>query len=459
MGAAGNAANSAAKAPAASALLRAWRHDDAGFNEFFEKLCRRRETSAGSAEAAARKILDAVRMQGDAALRACTREFDGAELTTLEVSPEEWDAACAAVSAADRAALETAARRVRAFHERQAQAVQSGFEFRDACGARLGQRVHPLQRVGIYVPGGKAAYPSTVIMNATPALCAGVPEIIMTTPPDAQGRIQNEVLLAARIVGVHRVFKLGGAQAVAALAYGSESVPRVDKIVGPGNAYVQAAKRLVFGTVDIDSEAGATEVLIVADESADPDDLAVDLISQAEHEEGASALLVAWDAELVRRVCDALARRLPGLARERIARRALAQNGAALIARDMSHALELADAYAPEHLVLALRDAEAAHERVKNAGTVFLGAHTPVAAGDYLAGPNHVLPTGGAARFFSPLGTGDFVKRSAFVRFEPETLRELGGDIIRLAEMEGLTAHGESVRRRLEKDAEENKHD
>lgn len=451
----GNAAKSAAKAPAASALLRACRHDEAGFDDFFEKLCRRREATGASAEAAAREILDAVRGQGDAALRAYTRRFDGAELSALEVSPEEWDAACAAVSAADLAALETAARRVRAFHERQAQA---GFTFRDAAGALMGQRVHPLQRVGLYVPGGKASYPSTVIMNAVPARAAGVPEIIMTTPPDASGRIPNAVLAAARMAGVHRVFKLGGAQAVAALAYGSESVPRVDKIVGPGNAYVQAAKRLVFGTVDIDSEAGATEVLIVADESADPEYLAADLLSQAEHEEGASALLVAVDAELVRRVCTALARRLPGLSRERIARSALEQRGAALIARDIPHALALADAYAPEHLVLALRDAEAAHDRVKNAGTVFLGAHTPVAAGDYLAGPSHVLPTGGAARFFSPLGAGDFVKRTAFVRFEPETLRELGGDIIRLAEMEGLTAHGESVRRRLEKDAEEKKH-
>lgn len=451
----GNAAKSAAKAPAASELLRVLRHDDAGFDDFFETLCRRREVSGKSAEAVAREILDEVRRQGDAALRAYTRSFDGAELSALEVAPDEWEAAAEAVSAADRAALETAARRVRAFHERQ---VQAGFEFRDADGARLGQRVHPLQRAGLYVPGGKAAYPSTVIMNAVPAAAAGVPEIIMTTPPDADGRIQDEVLLAARIAGVHRVFKLGGAQAVAALAFGSESVPRVDKIVGPGNAYVQAAKRLVFGTVDIDSEAGATEVLIVADAGAEPDTLAADLISQAEHEEGASALLVAADAALIREVCAALARRLPGLARERIARSALEQRGAALVARDIPHALELADAYAPEHLVLALRDAEAALERVKNAGTVFLGSHTPVAAGDYLAGPNHVLPTGGTARFFSPLGTGDFVKRTAFVRFEPETLRALGGDIIRLAEMEGLTAHGASVRCRLEKDAEEKKH-
>jgi histidinol dehydrogenase len=338
--------------------------------------------------------------------------------------------------------------RVREFHRKR---IPSSWEMREEGGALMGQRVRPLQRVGVYVPGGKAAYPSTVIMNAVPASVVEVPEIVMATPPGKDGSILPEVLMAARVAGVHRVFKMGGAQAVAALAYGTDSVPRVDKIVGPGNAFVQAAKRLVFGEVDIDSEAGATEVVVVADRSATPAWVAADLISQAEHEEGASAVLITTAKSLVTRVQDQLAKQLKTLDRSRIARQSLTANGAAVVARDLAHALELANRYAPEHLVLALDDADTALKSVTNAGTVFLGHYSPVAVGDYLAGPNHVLPTGGTARFFSPLGIEDFLKRTAFVRFEPPKLRELGADVIRLAELEGFTGHGASVELRLQK--------
>jgi histidinol dehydrogenase len=276
-----------------------------------------------------------------------------------------------------------------------------------------------------------------------------VPEILMATPPGKDGRVRDEVLMAARVAGVHRVFKMGGAQAIAAFAYGTQSVPRVDKIVGPGNAYVQRAKKLVFGDVAIDSEAGATEVVVIADKSSTPAWVAADLISQAEHEEGASAILITPQKAVAQRVKEQIEKQLRGLAREKIARAALHARGAILVAKDIDHAFELANRYAPEHLVIATDDAEAQLKRVKNAGTVFLGHYTPVAVGDYLAGPNHVLPTGGTARFFSPLGIDDFLKRTAFVRFEPPKLRELGADVIRLAALEGFTGHGNSVELRL----------
>jgi len=315
----------------------------------------------------------------------------------------------------------------------------------------MGQRVRPLARVGIYVPGGKAAYPSTVIMNAVPASVVEVPEIVMATPPGADGRIRPEVLMAARVAGVHRIFKMGGAQAIAALAYGTESVPAVDKVVGPGNVWVAAAKRLVFGDVAIDCEAGPTEVLVVADRNATPAWVAADLISQAEHDEASHAVLVTWIKPLVPRVQEQVEKQLAKLDRAKIARKALQTNGVIVVARDVDEALELADRYAPEHMVLAMDSAESVLKRVRNAGTIFLGHYTPVAVGDYMAGPNHVLPTGGTARFFSPLGVEDFLKRMSFVRFEPPKLRELGADVIRLAQLEGLGGHGQSVELRLQK--------
>ncbi len=430
-------------------LLPVYLHGEQRFERAFERLRHKRRAGQRRLDEQVRAVVDAVRRGGDRKVLAYTKQFDGASLTRLEVTREEWDEACACVAPADRAALSHAIKRVRAFHRRR---VPTSWEFSESDG-RLGQRVRPLARVGIYVPGGKARYPSTVVMNAAPAAVARVPEILMATPPGRDGRLDPVVLLAARLAGVQRVFKMGGAQAVAALAFGTESVPGVDKIVGPGNAFVQAAKRLLFGVVDIDSEAGPTEVLVVADASARAAWVAADLISQAEHEEQAQALLITTLPRLARRVNAALEAQLRGLERERIARRALERNGAIFVVPGLTRALALADAYAPEHLVLAVADPDAALERVANAGTVFLGHHTPVAVGDYLAGPNHVLPTGGTARFFSPLGTQDFLKRTAFVKFGPSRLGALGADAIRLARLEGFTAHGASISLRLRGDA------
>jgi histidinol dehydrogenase len=421
---------------------------EAGFETAFGRLVQRRSQDAGDVERAVREILARVRRGGDRELRACVREFDGADLGALEVGREEWDAAVGAVDPADRAALGKAAMRVRDFHRKR---IPSSWEVREEGGGLFGQRVRPLERVGIYVPGGTAVYPSSVIMNAVPASVVEVPEIVMATPPRPDGSVRPEVLMAARVAGVHRIFKMGGAQAIAALAFGTESVPRVDKIVGPGNVYVAAAKRLVFGEVAIDSEAGPTEVLVVADRSATPSWVAADLLSQAEHDELACAVLITSQKALAQRVHDQLAKQLKQLERGRIAKKALAGRGAIVVARDLAECLELANRYAPEHLVLALEDAEEQVKNVKNAGAIFVGHYTPVAVGDYLAGPNHVLPTGGTARFFSPLGVQDFLKRTSVLRFEPPKLRELGMDVMRLADLEGLSGHRRSVDLRLQK--------
>jgi histidinol dehydrogenase len=421
---------------------------DAGFERAFEKLCHRQQARDESVDKVVRKILEGVRENGDAEVLALTRKLDGASLDELEVERDEWDAGVAKVPAADRAALGKAAMRVREFHKKR---IPASWEMREEGGAFMGHRVRALARVGIYVPGGKAAYPSTVIMNAVPASVVEVPEIVMATPPERDGSVNPAVLLSARVAGVHRVFKMGGAQAIAALAYGTQTVPRVDKIVGPGNAYVQHAKRLVFGEVGIDSEAGPTEVLVVADKSATPAWVAADLLSQAEHEEDASAIFITHVRPLVAKVKEQLQRQLEDLDRAKIARESLRRNGVIVLSRDLEQSFELANRYAPEHLVIASDAAETLLKKVANAGTVFLGHYTPVAVGDYLAGPNHVLPTGGTARFFSPLGVDDFLKRTAFVRFEPPKLRELGSDVIRLAELEGFTGHGQSVELRLAK--------
>jgi histidinol dehydrogenase len=436
-----------AKSSAPKGAIAFLQAGEPGFERAFNKLCQRRGAQEESVEKTVRKIVDDVRENGDAELFALTKKLDGADLDKLEVHKKEWDAACDRVPPADRAALGKSAMRVREFHRKR---IPSSWEMREEGGALMGHKVRALERVGIYVPGGKASYPSTVIMNAVPASVVEVPEIIMVTPPGKNGEIRDEVLMAARVAGVHRVFRLGGAQAIAALAYGTQSVPRVDKIVGPGNAYVQYAKKLVFGDVAIDSEAGATEVVVIADKSATPSWVAADMLSQAEHEEGASAILITPLKMMAQRVKEQLDKQLKELAREKIARAALA-NGAIVFARDMEHAFELANRYAPEHLVIATDDAELQLKKVKNAGTVFLGHYTPVAVGDYLAGPNHVLPTGGTARFFSPLGVDDFLKRTAFVRFEPPKLRELGADVIRLANLEGFGGHGTSIELRLAK--------
>ena len=356
-------------------------------------------------------------------MRALTRKFDGADLDELEVGRAEFEEAGETIDPADRAALGKAAMRVREFHRKR---IPSSWEVREEGGGVFGTRVRPLHRVGLYVPGGKAIYPSSVIMNAVPASVVEVPEILMASPPGPDGKLRPEVLMAARVAGVHRVFKMGGAQAIAAFAYGTASVPRVDKIVGPGNIYVSTAKKMVFGEVDIDSEAGPTEVLVIADRSATPAWVAADLISQAEHDELAQAILVTPLKMIATRVQEQVAKQLKTLERARIARKALATRGAIILAKDMAECVSLANRYAPEHAVIASDDADRISKEVVNAGAIFLGHYTPVAVGDYLAGPNHVLPTGGSARFFSPLGVDDFLKRTSITRFEPPKLRELG---------------------------------
>jgi histidinol dehydrogenase len=430
------------------AVLPLLKTTDSGFRRSFEKLVRRREDGQEGVEKTVRRIVDRVRKGGDAELRALTRKFDGASLDDLEVGRAEFEEAGEAIDPADRAALGKAAMRVREFHRKR---IPSSWEVREEGGGVFGTRVRPLHRVGIYVPGGKAVYPSSVIMNAVPASVVEVPEIVMVSPPGPDGKLKPEVLMAAKVAGVHRVFKIGGAQAVAALAYSTESVPRVDKIVGPGNVYVAAAKKMVFGEVDIDSEAGPTEVVVIADRTATPAWVAADLISQAEHDELAQAILITPLKSLATRVQDQIAKQLKTLDRSKIARKSLSTRGAVILAKDMAECVALSNEYAPEHLLIACDDAERISKEITDAGAVFLGHYTPVAVGDYLAGPNHVLPTGGSARFFSPLGVDDFLKRTSVVRFEPPKLRELGLDVMRLAEMEGLTGHGRSVDLRLQK--------
>jgi histidinol dehydrogenase len=429
-------------------ILAFMQADESRFEARFEKLVQRRSRNSSELDKAVRKIVDRVFEGGDEELVACIRKFDGNKAEALEVTPAEWNEGCETIDPADRAALGKAAMRVRDFHRKR---IPSSWEVREEGGGTFGHRVRPLERVGIYVPGGKAIYPSSVIMNAVPASVVEVPEIVMATPAGPDGSLRPEVLMAARVAGVHRIFKMGGAHAIAALAYGTETVPRVDKIVGPGNAYVAAAKRMVFGDVAIDSEAGPTEVLIVADKTATPAWIAADLISQAEHDEMASAILVTNSKALCGRVQEQVAKQLKTLARSKIARAALGKNGAIIYSRNIADCIELSNRYAPEHLVIASDAADDLSKGVTNAGAVFLGHYTPVAVGDYIAGPNHVLPTGGTARFFSPLGVDDFLKRMSVTRFEPPKLRELGADVIRLAEIEGLGGHGRSVELRLQK--------
>jgi histidinol dehydrogenase len=432
----------------AKGVLPVLKSDAADFEADFEKLACRRRREAEDVDRSVRRILERVREGGDAELFACIQKFDRAKLASLEVTREEWDEAADTIDPADRAALGKAAMRVREFHRKR---IPSSWEVREEGGGVFGQRVRPLQRVGIYVPGGKALYPSTVIMNAVPASVVEVPEIVMATPPGRDGSIAPEVLMAARVGGVHRVFKMGGAHGVAALAYGTETVPRVDKIVGPGNVYVATAKRQLFGEVAIDSEAGPTEVLVIGDRSATPAWVAADLLSQAEHDEMASAVFITTMKGLVTRVQDQLTKQLKTLERSKVARQALSSRGAIILARNLDECVALSDRFAPEHLVLAVEDPDGLSKQVQNAGAIFMGHYTPVAVGDYLAGPNHVLPTGGTARFFSPLGVEDFLKRTSVVRFEPPKLRELGADVMRLAELEGLGGHARSVELRLQK--------
>ena len=394
-------------------------------------------------------IISTVRARGDDALREYTARFDGAQLDALAVSPAELDEALAAVDPAFLDILRQAAEHIRAFHEKQRRA---SFLVERENGVLLGQRILPLRRVGLYVPGGTASYPSTVLMDAIPAKLAGVPELVMTTPAGKGGTVSPVILAAASIAGVDRIFKLGGAQAVAALAYGTESVPRVDKIVGPGNAFVAEAKRQVFGQVSIDMIAGPSEILVVADGGSDPRFVAADLLSQAEHDRNASAVLITDSPTLAEAVQAEVERQLQLLPREEIARASIDRNGRIIVADDLRCAIAVANEIAPEHLELCVAEPMAWLGEVRNAGSVFLGRYCPEALGDYFAGPNHTLPTSGTARFSSPLSVDDFVKKSQFISYTQDALRAEYSKIAAFAEREGLRAHARSVEIRFEED-------
>ena len=424
--------------------LKIFAADTPALRRFLEAAGGRRGAAAGARDAAVAKILAAVRRRGDRALIEFARRFDGARLTaaSLRVAPAELRAARDALPGAQRRALELAARRIAEFHRRT---LHHSFAYRDRLGMRLGQMVRPLARVGIYVPGGMGAYPSTVLMNALPARVAGVKEIVMVSPASAAGD-RPAALAAAAIAGVGEVYRIGGAHAVAALAYGTATIRPVDKIVGPGNAWVQAAKRMVYGVVDIDKMAGPSEVLVIADAAANPAWVAADLIAQAEHGSGdEAAILVTPSRALAQAVAAAVELALADLPRAETVARALKKRGAAVVVRDLEAAFELANRIAPEHLELEIARAGSWLGRVVNAGAVFVGGRSPAPLGDYLAGPNHVLPTGGSARFASPLGAYDFLKRTSIIEASPAALRALGPAVARLARMEGFEAHARAI--------------
>ena len=392
-------------------------------------------------------ILRDVRTRGDAALLEYNERFEKAKLDALEVSAEEMDAAWAATDPAFLAILERAAANIRAFHSRQ---KREGFRM-DLGDRVLGQKVMPIEKVGLCVPGGVTPLSSTVLMDAIPAKIAGCSELVMVTPPRADGSVDASILAAARVAGVDRVFKLGGAQAVAALAYGTESVPKVDKIVGPGGAFVAEAKRQVFGLVSIDMIAGPSEVLVLADGKNDPACVAADLLSQAEHDKLAAAVLVTDSETLAKDVQSEIERQLPALAREEIARASVEHNGKIIVTDDLDAAVEVANAIAPEHLELCVDEPFALLEQIRNAGSVFLGRNCPEALGDYYAGANHTLPTSGTARFSSPLSVDDFVKKTQYIYYSESALLAAADDVAAFARQEGLTGHARSVTIRKEK--------
>lgn len=411
---------------------------------FFKKLAERAQLEQRDAEAKVAEIIAAVRQRGDAALFAYTEAFDHVSLTpeTIRVSRAEIDAAYAEVDPALLPVIRQAAQRIRAFHEKHL--AESWRE--TAAGETLGQLVRPMERVGVYVPGGKAAYPSTVLMNVIPAQVAGVPEIYMVSPVGPNGNVRPTTIVAAAEAGVHTIYKIGGAQAVAALAFGTASIPKVDKITGPGNLFVALAKRAVYGHVSIDSIAGPSEILVIADGSADPAYVAADLLSQAEHDELASAILITPEEALAEAVRRELTVQTARLERKEIIEKSLTGFGAILLVDSLEEAAALSNRVAPEHLELAVAEPEALLAHIKNAGAVFLGHFSPEPLGDYMAGPNHTLPTSGTARFFSPLNVEDFRKKTSVISFTEDALMQLSDGIIAFAEAEGLTAHANAVR-------------
>lgn len=421
---------------------------DSDFQRQLDSLLSSSDEPGDEITARVKTIIDNVRQRGDEALLEYTNQFDrrSAHMDELEISTATLDECLQQIPAEMRDALEEAARRVRNYHEKQ---KGESWTYQDEDGTTLGQQVTPLDRVGVYVPGGKAAYPSSVIMNVIPAHVAGVPEIIMVVPtPD--GEINPVVMAAARIAGVTKVFSVGGAQAVAALAYGTERVPKVDKIVGPGNIYVATAKRMVFGTVGIDMIAGPSEVLVVADGATDPDWVAMDLFAQAEHDEEASSLLVCTDENYLEEVYNSVQRLLPTMERASIIKASLEANGAMILVKDLKEAADVVNRVAPEHLELSVADPEAMLQDIRHAGAIFMGSYAAESLGDYCAGPNHVLPTARTARFSSPLGVYDFQKRSSIIFCSETSADNLAKTASVMARGEGLTAHARSAEYRLQ---------
>ena len=388
------------------------------------------------------EIVERVAKEKDAALKYYAEKFDGVSLAALEVSKAEIDEAYDTADGEFIQILEEAARNIREFHAKQ---KRDGFALKRENGVIVGQKITPIEKVGLYVPGGTAAYPSTVLMDAIPAKLAGCKEIVMVTPPTKTGSVNPNILAAAKVAGVDRIFKVGGAQAVAALAYGTESVPKVDKIVGPGNAFVAEAKKQVFGRVSIDMIAGPSEILVVADATNDPEHIAADLLSQAEHDKMASAVLVTDDTAFAEAVSAALERQIPALLRSEIARKSIDDNGKIIVADDLLAAIEIANEIAPEHLELCVDEPFAYLDKIEHAGSVFLGKHCPEALGDYFAGPNHTLPTSGTARFSSPLSVDDFVKKTQYLYYTEQALNEAADKVAYFAEKEGLQGHAKSA--------------
>lgn len=432
----------------APSAIRRLNAADADFARHLDHLLSWESVSDDGVNERVLEIIKAVRERGDAAVVELTQRFDALEVASMAdlILPRaRLEQALERITPAQREALEIAAERVRSYHERQ---KQDSWTYTEADGTVLGQKVTPLDRAGLYVPGGKASYPSSVLMNAIPAKVAGVPEVVMVVPTP-RGEVNELVLAAACIAGVDRVFTIGGAQAVAALAYGTESVPPVDKIVGPGNIYVATAKRHVFGKVGIDMIAGPSEILVVCDGQTDPDWIAMDLFSQAEHDEDAQSILVSPDAEFLDRVAESIARLLPTLERADIARTSIEGRGALILVADMQQAIDVANRIAPEHLELSVAEPEQWLPQIRHAGAIFMGRYTAEALGDYCAGPNHVLPTSGTARFSSPLGVYDFQKRSSIINCSAEGASTLGKVASVLARGESLTAHARSAEYRI----------
>ena len=418
-------------------MIRILRHGEVSLSEIFSRVQPKLDVESIVAD-----IIANVREKGDAALFEYCERFDGARLSALEVSKAEIDEALAETEPEFLRILKDAANNIRSFHEKQ---VRNSFILNRENGVVMGQKILPVDRAGLYVPGGTASYPSSVLMNAIPAKIAGCPQVVMVTPPGKNGKISSVILAAASVAGVDRIFKVGGAQAIAALAYGTESIPRVDKIVGPGNAFVAEAKKQVFGRVSIDMIAGPSEILIVADEKSNPVHLAADLLSQAEHDKLASAVLVTNSYVLAEQVQAELERQIPKLERAEIARCSIDENGKIIVVSDLQQAIEISNEIAPEHLEVCVDQPFDYLDQVRHAGSVFLGRNCPEALGDYLAGPNHTLPTSGTARFSSPLSVDDFVKKMQYTYFSEKALGAVAEDVAYFAKKEGLTAHAKSA--------------